>query len=110
MWEVRNPLVDPEEQALSDYQSDAKELRAVLITATAERNERPDLVDGELEWVRYEREVMHAAVNRLRAGRGLPPVPVELIVRAEELAKGHFDYVATFALGAADIAHERSPR
>lgn len=86
----------------SDY------LRQVLMTAQGERGQRPDLVEGEFgpecEWAVYERHVMHDAVNRLRAGQSLPPLPLADVERVEQLAAGHCDYTAKFAFYCAELA------
>jgi hypothetical protein len=47
---------------------------------------------------------MLAAVNQIRAARGLGPVTAEAILPAERRAEGHSDYVQQFAIGCADIA------
>lgn len=86
-------------------------LRATLAAAQAERDERPDLVDGpdgpECEWAAYERARMHETVNAIRAERGLLPVPVEDVVRVERLAVGHSDYSLKFAFYCAELAEQQ---
>lgn len=83
-------------------------LRATLAAAQEARDQRPDLVDGpdgpECEWTAYERTRMHEKVNEIRAERGLPPVPVEDILRVERQAVGHSDYSLKFALYCAELA------
>jgi hypothetical protein len=83
--------------------------RSALINASTERSQRPDLVDGddgvpELEWVRYERQVMWAEVNRCRAELNLPLADLAEIRRVEQQAEGHSDYVAKFAWGCVELA------
>ncbi|WP_306317233.1 MULTISPECIES: hypothetical protein [unclassified Streptomyces] len=83
-------------------------LRATLAAVQAERDQRLGLVDGpggpECEWAAYERACMHDAVNAIRAERGLPPVPVDGIIRADRLAAGHSDYSHKFAFYCAELA------
>lgn len=62
-----------------------------------------DPASGELGWVLHERAVMHGTVNRIRAERGLPPVPVEDVERVERSAVGHIDYAHKFVLRCADL-------
>lgn len=83
------------------------QLGVTLARAMEERPLRPDLVtvDGqqECEWAVYELDVMHAEVNRLREGDGLPPVSREAITLVERQALGHSDYAAKFALYCAEL-------
>jgi hypothetical protein len=83
-------------------------LCASLTAAQEERDQRPDLVDGpdgpECEWVAYERTRMHETVNEIRTERGLPPLPVEDIIRVEWMAVGHSDYSSKFAFYCAELA------
>lgn len=92
----------------SDVRRRSAYLREVLVAAQAERDQRPDLVDGvygpECEWAVYERQVMHEAVNKLRAGFSLPPVPLTAVERVEQLAVGHSDYTAKFSFYCAELA------
>lgn len=85
-------------------------LHATLAAAQEQREQRPDLIDGpdgpECEWAAYERTCMHTTVNELRADRGLPPVPVEDIVRVERLAVGHSDYSRKYAFYCAELAEK----
>lgn len=80
-----------------------QEMYRTLTQAQAERHLREELVDGELGWIRYERETMHAAVNQARSDRGLPPVPIEAVDRVEQQATGHSDYTKKFALYCAEL-------
>jgi hypothetical protein len=83
-----------------------------LAEAQAQRDRRPDLIDGphgpECAWVIHEREVMLGAVNRLRAGidAGLPPVAMAEVERADQLACGHVDYSRKFAWRCAELVLE----
>lgn len=85
-------------------------LRATLARAQEQRSQRPDLVDGpdglECEWTVYERARMHDTVNAIRGDRGLPPLPLDAIVRVERLAVGHSDYSLKFALYCAELAEK----
>lgn len=96
----------------SDIRRRTAYLREVLIAAQAERGQRPNLVDTpsgpECEWAVYERSMMHDAVNKLRAGQSLPPLPLADIERVEQLAVGHSDYTAKFAFYCAELVEEDS--
>ena len=76
----------------------------VLSAAQEERHLRQAWVDGELGWVLYEREVMLAEVNRLRAQRGLDRIHMDRLRRVERMAEGHIDYSEKFALYCAELA------
>lgn len=76
--------------------------------AASERERRQDFVtlpDGrqELGWVIHERLAMWAEVNQARAERGLNPVLIEKITRAENLAAGHVDYATKFPFYCAEV-------
>jgi hypothetical protein len=85
-------------------------LRATLTREQELRGLRPHLVDGpdgtECAWARYERNRMHEKVNDLRADLGLPPLPLEDILRAERQAVGHSDYSLKFALYCAELVEK----
>ncbi|MGE7438012.1 spore germination YkwD domain-containing protein [Kitasatospora sp. NPDC001175] len=83
------------------------EMRAILTRAQEERPHRQGFVDGELDWVLFERATMLAAVNQARAEHGLLPVPMESIARAEQQAVGHSDYFKKFALYCAELVQEQ---
>jgi hypothetical protein len=72
------------------------------------RNERSDVVDTEhgveCGWMVFERQGMLAAVNQARAERGLLPADPAAVRRAENMACGHVDYAAKFALYCAELA------
>lgn len=89
------------------WREDMYELEAVLIEATKQRPARSSFmpVSGELGWVAFERIMMHDAVNRIRARYGRAGVSREDVGFAERRAVGHVDYVAKFAMGAADLVH-----
>lgn len=82
---------------------------AKLLTDTAtERKKRPDWVKiGDEEqpaWVFYEREVMHAEVNRERSARGLGPLTLLDVRRVERWAQGHSDYGHKYAIYCTELA------
>lgn len=85
---------------------------AIFKTAAKERGKRNDLfpVEGgksyerEFGWVIFEREAMWAAVNKERVARGLQPVDMSVLKRVEQMATGHSDYAAKYALYAALLA------
>jgi hypothetical protein len=79
-------------------------LHAALVRAQEQRHARQDMVGDEPGWVVFERDVMRSEVDRIRAEHGLPPVPMETILRAERLATGHVDYTKKFALYCAEAA------
>lgn len=86
----------------------------VFLTAARERPQRQDLVDVgyglECAWVDYERQQMLAAVNGVRAERGLPPVDMATIARVETQACGHVDYASKYALYCSELAVGLEPR
>jgi hypothetical protein len=88
----------------TNLQSLFGEMRRILTHAQEQRDDRQEVIDGELDWIRYERQTMHDAVNQARADRGLPPTPLTLIERAEKQATGHSDYTKKFALYCAELA------
>lgn len=101
----RHPVNARSNQALRDLAAD---FRTILAAAQEKRADRPGLVtvDGRLEcaWAAYERKVMFEAVNRVRAETGLTPLPIEAVVRVENLAVGHSDYSQKFSFYCAEIA------
>ncbi|MFD8609754.1 hypothetical protein [Streptomyces sp. NPDC059631] len=82
-------------------------LRATLAASQEQRQQRPDLIEGpagtECAWVSFERARMHETVNEIRAEHGLPPVPLEEILRVEQQAVGHSDYSQKFAFYCAEL-------
>lgn len=79
-----------------------------LDRATQERPKRSGWAprfDGtsELEWITYERSVMLEAVNQARHAIGRAPVTVNDVMRVENTASGHCDYVRKFALYCAEM-------
>lgn len=72
--------------------------RDILAEAQKERPNKKNMVNGELEWVTYERTEMYKAVNAIR------PMPLEQIEKAEMCACGHADYTSKFALYCAELA------
>lgn len=101
---ARSVVRNPDQSGAATRRLIIADLKAVLNAATEGRRERDEWVNGQPGWVLYERQQMHAAVNDWRAVLGLGPVAVEPIERADQHACGHSDYVATFAIGCADIA------
>lgn len=84
-------------------------LRIVLTQAASQRDQRPsviDLPDGDVEreWVLFERAEMLKAVNRIRRGRGHPPVELAAITRADLSGKGHSDWFERFTFDCARLA------
>lgn len=77
-----------------------------LIRAQQERLDRQDIVNGEVEWVTYERTVMLNAVNEARAERGYQPIDIAAIERVENKAAGHFDYTKKWALYCTELVHQ----
>lgn len=95
---------------MTDLKAATDMLRAALAAAQTERERRPAVVDGpdgpECEWAAYERTCMREAVNAIRSDRGLPPIPIDDIVRVERLAVGHSDYSLKFAFYCAELASQ----
>jgi hypothetical protein len=86
-------------------------MKGVFETAAKERKSRQEMVADPVDpawpifgWILFEREQMHAAVNAERARRGLSPVDVQLVVRADRLASGHSDYSSKYPLYCTEIA------
>lgn len=79
-----------------------------LHAATCERDRRQDPVQTptgpETGWTVYERQVMHTAVNEIRASYGLPAVDLADIERIDSSAAGHIDWLDKFALRCAALA------
>lgn len=92
------------------WESAFQELRLALTRAQEERWKRDRWTqDGELEWVAYERNVMTEKTNMLRSRLGLAPVSIDAIRRVEDLACGHIDYTAKYAIGCADLVTTTDP-
>lgn len=94
--------------SIHEWEKILDDLKSTLIRASAQRHLRQHTVaapDGyqECEWVTFERQQMANAVNRLRAARGLPAVTLTAVIRVENMAVGHSDYVTQFAVGCAEI-------
>ena len=89
---------------MSEHLDAFHELHRVLVAAQERRRALTGFIDGEAEWVVYERIVMHAAPNLIRERAGKPDVPMAAIRRAEQSACGHSDYTKKFALGCAELA------
>lgn len=86
-----------------EWRSAFDDLLATLRGEQKFRNERGEWIDGELQWMRLEREAMVDRVNVLRARRGATPVALDAVCAKEQLASGHIDYTTKFALGCADL-------
>lgn len=88
-------------------------LHAALITAQAERDQRPDLVtvngQPECAWAIYERGVMLEQVNKIRADLGYQPVHMAAVERVENAAVGYSDYTKKYALYCAELALKETP-
>ncbi len=90
------------------------EFRTVLAAAQTERDARPGFTPVTLNlrgygpeqpaWLAFEVDMMHKAVNRIRASEGQPEVPAEPVWRAQTSAEGHVDYSFKFALYCAELA------
>jgi hypothetical protein len=74
-----------------------------LVAAAKERSMRQIVVDGEMEWIRFERDLMHRLVNNARVVRGKDQVTLAAIRRCEQLAVGHVDYGTKFPLYLAEL-------
>lgn len=81
--------------------------RDVLIDAAKQRDQRREIVTTvwgpEIGWTLYERVRMQEAVNFALTERGLPPVGIDVIRRADQSATGHVDWLDKFALYCAEI-------
>ncbi len=91
-------------QLLDDFKS-------ILQSAQYQRDNRDALVDDPLTnrrvfaWVLFERTVMRNTINAHRAiVRGVCPVPMSHVIRAESNALGHSDYTSKFALYCVELA------
>jgi hypothetical protein len=80
------------------------QMYTALTEAQEERPNREEVINGELDWITYERTVMLNTVNAARAARFLPPLTVDEIERVEMSATGHVDYTKKFALYCAELA------
>lgn len=97
--------------AMADKFNLLKRMRGVFDNAAKERRKRSEMVEDPLDpgmmtfgWVIHEREQMHAAVNAERVRRGLAPVGLRPIFRADQMAGGHSDYSSKFPLYCTEIA------
>lgn len=57
------------------------------------------------DWIAFERNTMHAAVNRERTRLGESPISLEAVERVERMACGHSDYSRKFALYCVELAY-----
>jgi hypothetical protein len=60
--------------------------------------------DADASWIERVQRAMLAAVNGVRAGRGVDLVALADIARVERSAIGHSDYSHKFALHCAELA------
>lgn len=94
-----------------DFTTAVATLERTLTSATRARELRQDFNSAANEpgWVLYEREQMHAAVNKLRAANGLPAAGAAELAAAEGTSEGHSDYVRKFALHCASLVVDVAP-
>jgi len=78
----------------------------VLGDAQKHRSAKSGWVGDEFEWVIYEREVMHRAINAVCLQRGRPLVTIKEVRRVEGMAVGHVDYSQKYAFYCAQLASE----
>lgn len=92
-------------KTVDPIQSARDQLNLAFQRAADERDKRLtiDKATSEPGWVLHERSVMHGTVNRIRAERGLDPVPLSDIEVVERSAQGHSDYAWKFVLRCADL-------
>jgi len=82
---------------------------SALSKAQELRLQKNAMVDGELEWVRYERDVMFRLVNAIRLKNDAPQATLFDVMKVENQAEGHVDYSRKFALYCAELALEIEP-
>ena len=58
----------------------------------------------EIEWALHERAQMLVAVNEVRTERGLSPVSLSDVERADRLATGLIDWFEKFSFSCAELA------
>ena len=88
-----------------DVKTTTTQPERILTKATSQRQLRDEFNETtrEFEWVTYERQQMHTAVNTIRARASLPPVHLDAIRDAETSTNGHIDYVRKYALHCARL-------
>jgi len=91
---------------MNDLPALSDRFHKILVEAQKLRPEKSQWLNGELEWVIYERQVMLEAVNTARFNRGLSPLTN--VDSAERCAVGHIDYTRKFALYCAELCHDNS--
>lgn len=95
-------------QKFRDRETVRASLQKVFDLAVKERSKRnaQEKLGDETQpgWVFFEREAMCTEVNRQRSARGLKPVSLLEVLRAERMAVGHSDYASKFCLYCADLA------
>lgn len=86
-------------------------LKAILVGAQQQRDQRPDIIDTphgpECEWARYERRVMLGAVNAERSEFGKPPALITEVESMDRVAAGHVDYTDKFSLYCTELVVDR---
>jgi hypothetical protein len=87
----------------AEFRKVIENLHLVLIDLQKDRDKRPGIVEGQLEWVIYERNGMLAAVNNLRETYGKEPVSIDDVCRVESDASGNCDYTRKFGLYCAEL-------
>jgi hypothetical protein len=92
---------------MSTRTTERRALIALFVTELAkaqqERPARPDVTDGELEWVVFERDKLLELINRERAKLGKSQVDRPTVMQIEQSAVGHFDYTQKLAIRAAEL-------
>lgn len=82
-------------------------LRDALLAATEQRDLRNEVIFAasgpEPWWVCYERVQMLNAVNQFRLERGRSLISMDAIVRVDQLATGHVDWLDKFSLYCAEL-------
>lgn len=58
------------------------------------------------EWISLERDAVRRTINAIRIERGLGPILLIDVLRAERLAQGHVDYARKYAIYAAEMTRE----
>lgn len=81
------------------------QMHTTLTRIQQQRHLRQEVdADGQPGWVGFEIGVMWDQTNALRAGAGLPEIPLAAFEAIERQAVGHSDYTAKLALYCAELA------
>lgn len=86
-----------------DMRTVESHLYKLLVAEQEKRKDRSGKIEGVLEWIVLERQLMIDTVQQMRKEEHLEPAPVEDILRAEREACGHSDYTKKFARYCAEI-------